>query len=298
MKQTTLFVTILCFAAGSCTKDKTDYASEIGTEVPQHLEFKEAYALNSNGYNISLEAINGTFYTGYNEIHLTVTDGLTGENVKPAGITFRPTLVEATGQKTSCPHLYALAYQEDAGYFSGYSVFTAESGAAGTWDLRIGFTVGGQTYAVDQRITVEQHPNKNRNMTTFTGKDDRQYLIALVSPQTPSVGENELIAGIYRLDVDDQQGGYTQVDGYTLLLDPRMPEPSMGNHSSPNNVDLTQQEDGLYRGLVNYTMTGNWTLNLIMLNSDGRILRGTEVPTDFTPGVAGVKSELRIDILF
>jgi hypothetical protein len=77
-----------------------------------------------------------------------------------------------------------------------------------------------------------------------------------------------------------------------------MPEPSMGNHSSINNKDLTQQNDGLYHGVVNYTMTGNWTLNFIMLNQNGKILKGTEVPTDFTPGVEGVKSELYIDILF
>jgi len=77
-----------------------------------------------------------------------------------------------------------------------------------------------------------------------------------------------------------------------------MPEPSMGNHTSPNNVDLTRHDDGLYYGVVNYTMTGNWTLNFILVNQNGFIVKGTEVPTTFTPGVQGVKSELFIDILF
>lgn len=45
-------------------------------------------------------------------------------------------------------------------------------------------------------------------------------------------------------------------------------------------------------------MTGNLTLNFIMMNYKGRILKGTKVPADFTPGVEGVKSELHIDILF
>jgi len=83
-----------------------------------------------------------------------------------------------------------------------------------------------------------------------------------------------------------------------LQLDPRMPEPSMGNHSSPNIKDLKQQNDGLYHGVVNYTMTGNWTLNFIMQNQDGQIIKGTVVPDDFTPGIEGVKSDLHIDILF
>src|SRR5690606_20838826 len=122
------------------------------------------------------------------------------------------------------------------------------------------------------------------------------------APEKPLVGENELVAGIYKFNAptsspfrdfpDPSQFSYTEVNGYTLQLDPRMPEPSMGNHSSPNNEDLTQQSDGLYHGVVNYTMTGNWTLNFIMRDSNGRILKGTEVPTDFTPGKAGVKSEL------
>jgi len=45
-------------------------------------------------------------------------------------------------------------------------------------------------------------------------------------------------------------------------------------------------------------MTGNWTLNFILTNSDGKIVMGTVVPTDFTPGIAGKKSDLHIDILF
>src|SRR3546814_12133463 len=104
-------------------------------------------------------------------------------------------------------------------------------------------------HTVTHPVTVQKQANKNLNMTTFTGKDDEQYIIALVSPQRPKVAENELVAGIYRLNgTDPSQFSYTEVNGYTLMLDPRMPEPSIGNHFSPNNVDLTQQNDVLYHG--------------------------------------------------
>lgn len=145
-------------------------------------------------------------------------------------------------------------------------------------------------------------------MTAFTGKDGEQYIIALIAPQKPKAAENELIAGIYKLNklpdpsvsvsLDHPLYSYTEASDYTLYLDPRMPEPSMGNHSSPNNKDLTQQKDGLYHGIVNYTMTGNWTLNFILRNQSGRIVMGTVLSQDFTPGTAGTKSELHIDILF
>ncbi len=299
MKKLLFFLSAVCFAALSCTKEKTDYEGAIDSETPGHIAFKEATAIHSGGYHISIEALNGTFYKGYNEIRVKITNSSTSVKADVAGVTFLPITTDADGGTNSCPHRYDLAYKPDSNYFSGYSVFTSESGADGTWALDIGFTVANQTYTATLPIVVQEQTNQNLNMTAFTGKDDEQYIIALVSPQRPKVAENELIAGIYRLNtLTPSRFSYTEVSGYTLMLDPRMPEPSMGNHSSPNNVDLTQQSDGLYHGVVNYTMTGNWTLNFIMLNEDGRILKGTEVPTDFTPGVEGVKSELYIDILF
>ena len=298
MTRTVLFLILLCAVLASCTKEKTDYESELGAAAPEHLEFQEAYAFNTDAYTIRIEALNGAFYTGYNEVRLKITDTQTGEAALATEVTFRPILVGDNDQEMLCPHLHTPTYQEGDNYFSAYAVFTDESGTVGTWKLQIGFTIAGQTYTTQQNIAVGEQPNKNLNMVAFTGNDNEQYLIALVSPLKPRIGENELVAGIYRQDAKAQQHAYTEVSGYSLLLDPRMPEPSMGNHSSPNNVDLTQHDDKLYRGVVNYTMTGNWTLNFIMLNQDGRILKGTKVPTDFTPGVEGVKSELHIDILF
>lgn len=308
MKKILFFLTAVCFAVLSCTKEKTDYEAEIGTVVTEYDEFKEAVAIHSGSYDISIEALNGTFYKGYNEIRLKITNSQTNENADASAVTFLPIRTNTDGNNVSCPHRYDLVYRPEDNCFSGYSVFTGESNADGSWELYVSFTIAGQTHTARQNIAVQEQTNKNLNMTAFTGKDDEQYFIALVSPQRPKVGENELLAGIYKFAKpinppsgnfpDASQFSYTQVSGYTLQLDPRMPEPSMGNHSSPNNKDLTQQGDGLYHGLVNYTMTGNWTLNFIMLNQQGQILQGTVVPDDFTPGVEGVKSELHIDILF
>jgi len=298
MKKLLFFLGSVCFVALSCTKEKTDYEGVTDSVTPDHNVFKEAANMDVGGYHISVEALNGTFYKGYNEIRLKITDSANGK-ADVAGVTFLPITTDADGDTRSCPHRYELAYRPDSNYFSGYSVFTSESDADGTWALDIGVTVSNETLTAKLPITVREQPNKNLNMTAFAGKDNEQYIIALVAPLRPKVAENELVAGIYRLEsTAPPQLAYTAVGGYTLLLDPRMPEPSMGNHSSPNNVDLTQQSDGLYHGVVNYTMTGNWTLNFILLNADGRIIKGTEVPTDFTPGVEGVKSELYIDVLF
>ena len=307
MKSFNFFVIAIFFVITSCTIDKTDYEAEIDSEVPEYYEFKEAVSLTSGIYKISIEALNGTFYKGYNELHLKVINTQTNQSLNTSEVTFLPVMTNADGSTNSGPHQYNLEYNAANGYYTGYSVFTSESVTTASWKLYVSFTVENQKYEINKEVSVEKQSNKNLNMTAFTGKDNEKYFIALVSPQKPTVAENKLVAGIYKYNKpttpagtfpDPSQFSYSEVTGYTLKLDPRMPEPSMGNHSSPNNQDLTQQSDGLYHGVVNYTMTGNWTLNLIMMNQNGLILKGTVVPTDFTPGVEGVKSELYIDTLF
>ncbi|MXN93206.1 hypothetical protein GR160_18410 [Flavobacterium sp. Sd200] len=300
-------VAALFFVATACTLDKTDYEAEISTEVPEYYEFKEAALINSGIYRISIETLNGTFYKGYNELHLKILNTQTNQNLATENVTFLPVLTNSEGNVSSCPHQYNLVYDAQNGYYKGYSVFAQQSSAAQNWKLYINFADNNPSVSVNADVMVMEQTNKNLNMTAFTGNDGQQYYIALIAPQRPGVAENDLVAGIYKYNEpevpagtfpDPSQFSYSEVEGYTLRLDPRMPEPSMGNHSSPNNRDLTQREDGLYQGVVNYTMTGNWTLNFILLNQNGLIVKGTEVPTTFTPGVMGAKSELFIDILF
>jgi len=301
-----IMTTAVCVVVLSCTKDKTDYEAEIDTVVTEHLTFKEAARFEKEGYTIRIASLNGTFYKGYNEIRVSVQQGATP--VLPEEVTCLPIFTDAQGEHTTGPHGRELVHQADSGYHASYAVFTEESRAGNEWRLYMGFRINGTLHELDEAITVTPQPNKNLNMTSFTGTDGGRYVIALVAPQKPQVAENELVAGIYRYNEptsapsanfpDPAQFSYAAVSGYSLHLDPRMPEPSMGNHSSPNNEDLTQQSDGLYHGLVNYTMTGNWTLNFILSDQLGKIVKGTVVPSDFTPGVQGVKSELYLDILF
>ncbi|WP_313374366.1 hypothetical protein [Chishuiella sp.] len=302
-----LFLASLFFVLISCTLDMTDYEAEKDRDIPEKTEFKEAISFEKEHYKISIETLNGTFYKGYNEIHLTITDTKTNEFVTNSNINFLPISTNSNSTISSCPHQYELVYDDQNNYYSGYSVFTKITDSENDWNIYINFSIDGETYNINQKIIVNEQENKNLNMTTFTGNDDEQYVIALISPQKPTVSENNLVAGIYKYNQptehttvfpDESQFSYSIVNNYTLKIDPRMPEPSMGNHSSLNNKDLTQQIDLLYHGIANYTMTGNWTLNFILINEKGRIIKGTEVPTDFTPGIEGAKSELFIDILF
>lgn len=307
MKIFHLFVAAIGLAVTtSCTLDKTDFEAEINKDVTEFFEFKEVTSFNSGPYKISIEALNGTLYKGYNEIRVKIFDNQS-QMLNTSEVTFLPVHTGSDNIATSCPHRHQLIYEEEGNYYSGYVVFTSVSNTMENWNVYIAFTDHYQTYNAKQFVTVKNQANMNLNMTTFTGNDGIEYCIALVAPQKPKVAENEMIAGIYKYNQsvttienypDPSQFSYVEASDYTLLIDPRMPEPSMGNHSSPNNVDLTQHTDGLYHGVVNYTMTGNWTLNFIMMDPNGQVIKGTQVPSDFTPGIEGAKSELFIDILF
>ncbi len=303
-----LFLGIIISATtASCTVDKTDYEEETSTEVSEYYDFEEAVSYNYEHYKISIAALNGTFYKGHNDLRITIDNTQTNSAISSSGVRFLPILTNEKNNNTSCPHDTNLVYNASGSYYSGYAVFTDISSISASWKLYISFSENNKYYTTVVDINVKEQTNKNLGMTAFSGNDGKPYYIALIAPQKPEIAENDLVAGIYVYNEpetpavtfpDPTQFSYSKVNNFTLLLDPRMPESSMGNHSSPNNKDLTQRDDGHYQGVVNYTMTGNWTLNFILLNQDSEVIKGTKVPTDFTPGVEGTKSELYIDILF
>ena len=54
--------------------------------------------------------------------------------------------------------------------------------------------------------------------------------------------------------------------------------PSMGNHSSPNNVNAVQANAGeFYKGKLSLTMTGYWKISLQLANATGEILKGEAI---------------------
>lgn len=295
----------LCFTT-ACTIDKADYQSDSNIPVDTQEIFKTAKTLTIDNYTLEIKSVNAQFFVGYNPLQLKITDNSVNKPLLNSKVTLLPIYNQTNKALESCPNLYDLSFDSQDNLYHGFSVFTKVS-EKGEWLVEISFTAKGKTYHLQTFIEVEKQANLNLNSTTFQGKDNQNYIIALVAPRKPKISDNPLQAVIYKQNpalsypLENKnllKDAYLRVDNHTLLLDPRMPEASMGNHSSPNNKDLTQNSLGTYLGNVNYTMRGNWTLNFILKDSLNQVIKGTVVPPDFTPGVEGVKSELHIDILF
>ncbi len=125
-------------------------------------------------------------------------------------------------------------------------------------------------------ITVMQ--NAKQSVTSFMGTDGSRYIIALVEPKTPKIAINNMTVGLYKMET---MMSFPVVENYKITLDPRMP--GMGNHSSPNNTDLTfKAEDAMYHGNLSLTMTGYWVLNLKLLNTQNEVLKGEDITTEIT----------------
>jgi len=140
MKIFNLIVATICFVvATSCTLDKTDFESEINQDVTEYFEFKEVIAFNSGAYKVSVEALNGVFYKGYNEVHLKILNTRTNQLVKNSNVTFLPILTNSENLKSSCPHQYNLKFEVEQNYYSGYVVFTSISNPMEQWNLHINF---------------------------------------------------------------------------------------------------------------------------------------------------------------
>ena len=211
-----------------------------------------------------------TVEQGYNEIKIRIKDNSTNEYVKNAVVNWMP-LMHMTMMTHSCPKSGVEKITADGTLYEGYIVFQMAQNATEYWDLKIDYSVNGTNYSVTTVIDVPAATE--RNVNSFTGSDGIKYIVAYAEPHHLKVALNDMVVGIFKMQ---DMMNFPVVDGYTLKIDPRMP--SMGNHSSPNNVNPTQIITGdLYTGKMALTMTGYWKINLQLVNANGEVVKGEEI---------------------
>jgi hypothetical protein len=171
----------------------------------------------------------------------------------------------------SCPRsAITKALGKDTVY-EGFLIYQMTNTDGSGWSLTLDYTVNEMSYSVTETINVMQY--ENQNTTSFMGSDDTRYILALIEPKNPGIAINDIKVGLYKMQ---NMMMFPVVEDYTITLDPRMP--GMGNHSSPNNTDLTfNNADNFYYGDLSLTMTGYWKLNLKLMNANDDVLKGEDV---------------------
>lgn len=268
-------VKIVAFAAFallavSCKKDK-----KIDPVVPTPTEtdgLVKVIDFVNQTHNIELFTKTGDFKIGHNALFVRVKNTATQAYESNLTMEVKP-MMQMTSMAHACP---VSAYSKTANktnLYDGYIVFQMASNATEFWELTINYTINGVDYTATSQVTVNN--TAKRRVATFTGTDSKKYILAMVNPANPKVGINDMSAMLFKME---SMTNYPAVDGFKVLIDPRMP--SMGNHGSPNNVDLVQVNNtGIYNGKLSLTMTGYWKINLQVMNAEQEILKGEEVST-------------------
>ena len=262
-------VLIMALALISCS-DNDD--STTVNELDGLTKFQE---MTNTTHTIELYSHTGVLVQGYNEVKLRIKDNATNQYIKNATVSWMPVMHMAM-MNHSCPNSEVEKITTEGTLYEGYIMFQMAQNDTEYWDLKIDYSIDGVDYTTTSVIDVPA--SAKRTVNTFTGTDGVKYLVAYVEPHHPSVALNDMKVGVWKMQ---DMMTFPVVDGYTLKIDPRMP--SMGNHSSPNNVHATQTSTGeLYNGKLSLTMTGYWKINLQLAKPDGTIVKGEEITDTVT----------------
>ena len=272
-----LFIALFTF---SCSTD--DDSEEVLNEIEG---LKKIQDLTNTTHTLELFNTTGNFKTGYNAISIRVMDNATKNFVENASLSWMPMMKMPTMDHSSPKSAISKAVGK-ATVYDGFIIYQMANLDGSGWSLKIDYTINGVDYTASSAIVVMQ--NDNQNVTSFMGTDGTKYVLALIEPKSPKIAVNKMKVGLFKMQT---MMSFPIVPDYKITLDPRMP--GMGNHSSPNNKDLTYNAaDQMYDGDLSLTMSGYWVLNLKVLNSAGDILKG-EAITEEHP-----KSSLYLELDF
>ncbi|PHR14963.1 MAG: hypothetical protein COA40_02030 [Aequorivita sp.] len=229
------------------------------------------YEIPAADHTVQIYSEKQNLEVGYNEILIRIKDLASDTYVANAAPNWMPIMHMETMQH-SAPHSM-LTNTDESTVYKGHIVFQMASNDTEYWEVVFNYSLNGQQKEEALRIAVSQPTDELNKTQVFMGSDDTRYVLAYVNPKDPKVAVNDLQAVLYKME---NMMSFPIVENYKIPVDPRMP--GMGNHSSPNNEDMTYTSaTKMYDGKLSLTMTGYWRINLKLLNENGEILKGEDV---------------------
>lgn len=227
-------------------------------------------------YNVFAYTKTGTFHKGYNDVYFVVTKKLTGNYVKNYDITNLTPLMTMVkmGNQHSTPISGSVTTFDDTriAVKHGWVSLLMNTSDNGFWEFSYDISVLGSTGNVNKaEINVDALPDGQDWLKNFKIGDDT-FFLSLVNPSEWATGTNEIRAYISKKSNPITTPYFLATETFTVEIDPRMPD--MGNHTSPDNVTLTRQSDGSYKGVINLTMTGLWRIHLTVKDAQGNVVAG------------------------
>lgn len=257
MKKIILLALLGAVIFAGCKKDDVDeIKDDIITNINYQTIFKDT---TDNDLVLTLMAETKNIKVGYTPIYISVKD-FDGNRINNADVKISP-IMDMGGMEHGCP-IIQTSYNSDKKLYEGASIFTM----AGEWDFEI--EVDGSK--VEQTINIGDLPSGIKHVGNYIGADGKDYVVSLVKPVKWKVGMNDFSIMIH--EMEDDMIEFTPLDDFTIYFEPEM---TSMEHGSPNNISPTNDGNGFYSGKVNFTMTGDWRLNLDLIKNDETIVNAS-----------------------
>ncbi|MBT3342301.1 MAG: hypothetical protein HN712_10965 [Gemmatimonadetes bacterium] len=200
--------------------------------------------------------------SGYTPFEVELTDASTGVAIEYAQVKLMPMMhmqmddgMMSHSAPTEPPE--TMEADED-GCFENPVVLTMP----GSWELQVMFS---EADGKQGSVTFDLEVEAGDRLLRLTGDDGSPYFIALVEPYEMTVGRLDMELAIF---TKETMMSFPAVTDLQIGMEPTMP--SMG-HGSPGNEDPLHEGDGHYEGEVNFTMTGEWRIDLTLTRGDATV---------------------------
>jgi hypothetical protein len=197
---------------------------------------------------------------GYNSYYVEVKSA--GEAVKNAELSINP-LMDMGTMMHKAPLENPVSTVSTDGIYKLSTSFIM----SGMWELTI--HVKNLENADEGDLVIDLDVAASSMVKKVMGSDSANYYITLIYDKM-SVGMNDIE---FLVNKRETMMSFPAVEALTISMEPTMP--SMG-HGSPNNVNPSHDVNGHYKGKVNFTMSGEWNIDLLIKDSEN-----LTIPADF-----------------
>ena len=232
-------------------------ASLAGAAQPQPAEPLVQGEAAVDGYQVQLTSA-APLHAGFNPVSIALT-GPDGQPVADAQVTLTPYMDMVDGRHHGSGVQGPV--QTEPGVYDGALIFPMPSGLdLGNWLVTATFTDTVASASGSVPFPIEVAASKLHG--SFVGPEEMKIFVSVVEPLEPRVGRQP-----FEVYVMQKRGMFEwpTLDDLTLEITPWMP--SM-DHGSPGNENPVAQGDGHYLGKVNFSMSGPWTVTIVVKDGD------------------------------
>lgn len=254
----------MVFNLSSCNKEEKE-EPPVNNDALSSYELIGTQTLDMAGVDAKLYFMESPF-VGYNSVAVRLMEKGTSNMVENATVRFLPMMDMGT-HKHSAPFSNP-SFNVDMDAYMGSSTFIMPGGMMGSWTF--GVIVERNGMAADTAVfNINVAAKTEARLFNFLSEADSTttYFVALKEPSSPKIGLNDFEIMVYKRE---SMMSFPAVTNLKVEIEPEMP--SMG-HGSPKNVNPVHIEDGLYRGKVNFTMSGYWKVNIKLMDDNDAVIK-------------------------